>query len=62
MNSRIPICYDRVLRPEWLDYALEQSVKLAEEQELTRILRTHLSAGSQLRRPSVRRFASSFLS
>ena len=43
MNERIPVLYDRALRPEWIDYALEQWIKNPDEEEHRRLLREYLS-------------------
>ena len=47
MNERIPILYDMRLRPEWIDYALEQYLKCPDEETHRRILREYLSTQIQ---------------
>ena len=42
MTDRIPILFDRALRPEWLDFALEQSVQYANPARQRQALRTYL--------------------
>ena len=42
MNERIPIMYDRALRPEWIDFALEQYLHAADEATLRKLLTEHL--------------------
>ena len=42
--AKIPVMFDRVIRPEWLDYALDQYSIVAEKKELDVRLRTYLSA------------------
>ena len=43
MNERIPILYDMKLRPEWIDFALEQYLKCPDEDVHRRVLREYLS-------------------
>lgn len=43
MNERIPLLYDMVLRPEWIDFALEQWVKKPDEGTHRNCLREYLS-------------------
>ena len=43
MNQRIPILFDRELRPEWIDYALEQFVRSTDESAYHRRLREYLA-------------------
>ncbi len=43
MNERIPVLYDMALRPEWIDFALEQYVKCGDEDTHRQILRDYLS-------------------
>lgn len=42
MNHRIPILYDRELRPEWIDYALEQFVLSPDAGTHHRVLQEYL--------------------
>ena len=42
MSQRIPIMYDRPLRPEWIDYALEQYLKAENEVMLRKTLFEYL--------------------
>jgi len=42
MKERIPIMYDRELQPEWIDYALEESLLISDKDTLTQTLRAHL--------------------
>lgn len=42
MNARIPVMYDRALKPEWIDYALEQYINAPDEHTLSKILRDYL--------------------
>ncbi|OPZ85099.1 MAG: hypothetical protein BWY76_01556 [bacterium ADurb.Bin429] len=42
MKERIPVMYDRELKPEWIDYALQQSLQLRDEVALTQTLREYL--------------------
>ncbi len=42
MNRRIPILYDAALRPEWIDYALDQYMSEPGERELRAILTNYL--------------------
>lgn len=44
MSGRIPIMFDRALRPEWIDFALEQFLASSNEAELRATLRTFMSA------------------
>lgn len=44
MTGRIPIMFDRAIRPEWIDFALEQFLRSANEVELREILRQFMSA------------------
>ena len=44
MSDRIPIRFDRALRPEWLDFALEQSVRLPDTTGQRQALREYLSS------------------
>src|SRR4051812_25318767 len=44
MSGRIPILFDRALRPEWIDFALEQFLASADEAQLRAILRKFMSA------------------
>lgn len=43
MTARIPVFYDRELRPEWIDYALERFVESSDALEFRQQLRRHLS-------------------
>lgn len=43
MNARIPIMFDRSLRPEWIDYALERSMEADGPSDLGASLRDYLS-------------------
>lgn len=43
MNERIPLLYDMVLRPEWIDFALEQWVKNPDEEQHRKCLREYLA-------------------
>jgi len=42
MKERIPVMYDRELKSEWIDYALEQSLQVNDEVALTQTLRAYL--------------------
>lgn len=42
MSGRIPIMFDRALRPEWIDFALEQFLTSNSEAELRVVLRDFL--------------------
>ena len=42
MNEKIPIHFGAVLKPEWIDYALEQFVNSKDEKELSVILSNYL--------------------
>ena len=42
MNERIPILYDMKLRPEWIDFALEQYLKCPDEEAHRKVLREYL--------------------
>ena len=42
MRDRIPVLFDRVLRPEWLDFALEQSIRLPDGAAQRQALREYL--------------------
>lgn len=42
MTARIPVLFDRALRPEWIDYALAQFVRTADNAAHGRLLRTYL--------------------
>lgn len=42
MNQRIPIMYDRPLRPEWIDFALEQYLQAEDEVTLRKALFEYL--------------------
>ncbi len=42
MSHRIPILYDAALRPEWIDYALDQYISAASEPELRATLTKYL--------------------
>jgi hypothetical protein len=42
MSARVPILFDRAIRPEWIDFALEQYLKSNTEGELRKILREFL--------------------
>jgi hypothetical protein len=42
MNERIPVQFDRALRPEWIDFALEQRFQTDDEKALRRVLRDYL--------------------
>jgi len=44
MTARIPVFYDRELKPEWIDYALERFVQSSDAGELRQVLRKHLSS------------------
>ena len=41
--AKIPVMFDRVLRPEWLDYALDQYSLTSEKKELDERLKVYLS-------------------
>lgn len=41
--AKIPVMFDRVLRPEWLDYALDQYFLVTGKKELDERLRTYLA-------------------
>lgn len=43
MKDRIPLLYDMVLRPEWIDFALEQWIRNPNEHEHRACLREYLS-------------------
>ncbi|MHB1455404.1 MAG: hypothetical protein ACYC0V_00655 [Armatimonadota bacterium] len=43
MTARIPVFYDRELKPEWIDYALEQFVQSSNAQDMKQTLRQRLS-------------------
>ncbi len=43
MNERIPLLYDMVLRPEWIDFALEQWIKNPDEEKHRTCLREYLA-------------------
>jgi hypothetical protein len=43
LNQRIPILYDRELRPEWIDFALEQFVCSTDTAGYHRVLRQYLA-------------------
>lgn len=43
MNQRIPILYDRELRPEWIDFALEQFVVSPDAGSHHRVLQEYLA-------------------
>ena len=43
MNERIPLLYDMTLRPEWIDFALEQWIKNPNEDEHRACLREYLT-------------------
>ena len=47
MNERIPILYDMRLRPEWIDFALEQYFTCPDEEAHRRLLREYLSTQIQ---------------
>jgi hypothetical protein len=42
MNERIPILYACELKPEWIDYALEQSLQVSNKEEMAKVLRDYL--------------------
>jgi hypothetical protein len=42
VNERIPILYDRALRPEWIDFALEQYLRATDEDALRKVLCDYL--------------------
>lgn len=42
MNERIPVLFDRMLRPEWIDYALEQYVSCRDPVVHRQLLREYL--------------------
>ncbi len=42
MNERIPVLFDRMLRPEWIDYALEQYLKCPDPAAHRRVLQEYL--------------------
>lgn len=42
MKERIPVMYDGELKPEWIDYALEQSMLVSGEEALSKVLREYL--------------------
>ena len=57
MNVRIPIMYDRALRPEWIDFALEQYLRIEDEVKLRKALYDYLRPqirGVQTLKKSVR--------
>jgi len=43
VNERIPLLYDMVLRPEWIDFALEQWIKNPDEEAHRTCLRKYLA-------------------
>ncbi len=43
MSARVPILFDRAIRPEWIDFALEQFLKSNTEGELRATLREFLN-------------------
>ena len=43
MNERIPVLYNMRLRPEWIDFALEQYIQCPDEVEHRRVLRAYLA-------------------
>jgi len=43
MKGRIPVMFDRAIRPEWLDYALDQYLRAESEDGLRRELRAYLA-------------------
>ena len=47
MNERIPILYDMKLRPEWIDFALEQYIKCDDEAAHRKTLRDYLATQIQ---------------
>jgi hypothetical protein len=47
MNERIPILYDMRLKPEWIDFALEQYLKCPDEEAHRKVLREYLSTQVQ---------------
>ena len=50
MNEKIPVMFDRMLRPEWIDYALQQFLTAKDETALRKDLTTFLTnqvAGQQ---------------
>lgn len=47
MNERVPVMFDRMLRPEWVDYALEQFLVSENEADLRRRLYKYLSSQVQ---------------
>jgi hypothetical protein len=42
--NRIPVLFDRELKPHWLDYALERFIESASHDEMNELLREYLSA------------------
>jgi len=44
MTARIPVFYDRELKPEWIDYALERFVQSSDAAELKQVLHKRLSS------------------
>ena len=42
MNQRIPVMYDRALRPEWIDFALDNYLRATEEPTYRKALADHL--------------------
>lgn len=44
MNARIPVMFDRSLRPEWIDYALERSIRADNLIDLRDSVRAYLSS------------------
>lgn len=43
MNERIPVMFDRALRPEWIDFALEKRFQVDGEAALREALRDYLA-------------------
>lgn len=54
MNERIPILYDMRLRPEWIDFALEQYLTSPDEEAHRRVLRKYLSTQIQGREAAIK--------
>jgi hypothetical protein len=42
VNERIPIMYDRALRPEWIDFALEQCLRAEDAITLRKVITEYL--------------------
>lgn len=57
MSARIPVNFDRALRPEWIDYALAQYVRAPDREAHGQALREHLKeeiASPEILRKTVR--------